>query len=218
LDAALAKDREQFENRVKALLLYLDAASSGDHALTEDLDAEIERLIGQPSLAVAHGFFEGMTYSSFLEAQNWLADERYAPWELCDLTPAQEAVTRRAEIEEQEEVGAADQDGQDVVWTAPWLDPAIPFRSGLTDKREIRVGDGAFGPRAKEDHVAGVDFGPLAAAGSVFPLEEVQLFEGEDFIPINDPTRLHPAQLKTLLLLEPERAGQILQALDKAGD
>jgi hypothetical protein len=205
LDAALAEDRELFENRVKALLLYLRAASSEDPALTAELNSEIERLIGESALLrVADGFFEGTTYSNFLVAPNWLADERYAPWKLCDLSPEQEAVTSRAEVEEegqeQEKVHA------DPVPFGPdtWLDRGTPFRSGLTDTREIHVADG--------------DFGPLAAAGSIFPLEEVQLFEGEDFIPINDPTRLHPAQLKLLLLLEPERAAQILEPLDKADE
>lgn len=204
LDAALAEDREQFENRVKALLLYLEAASPEDPALTADLDAEIERLIGGPSLDVAHGFFEGLTYADFPGAPDWLADERYAPWVLCDLSPDQEAVTRRAESEEEEERVAADQNEQDVVWTSTWLDLATPFRSGLAERREIHIADG--------------DFGPLAAAGSIFPLEEVQLFEGDEFVRINDPTRLHPAQLKLLLLLEPERAAQILQALEKADE
>jgi hypothetical protein len=202
LDAALAEDREQFENRLKALLLYLEAASSGDPELTADLGAEIERLIGESALAVGHGFFEGMTYASFLDARNWLADERYAPWELCELSPEQEAVTRRAEVTEERQQQEAAKANQDVYWEVQWLDRGKPFRTSLTDQREI--------------HVANGDFGPLAAAGGIFPLEEVQLFEGEDFIPIKDPTRLHPAQLKTLLLLEPERAAQILQALDNA--
>jgi hypothetical protein len=205
LDAALAEDRELFENRVKALLLYLRAASSEDPALTAELNSEIERLIGESALlAVADGFFEGMTYSSFLGAPNWLADERYAPWKLCDLSPEQDGVTRRSEMEEegqeQEEANA----DRDPFGPATWLDQGTPFRSGLTDKREIHVADG--------------DFGPLAAAGSIFPLEEVQLFEGDEFLRITDPTRLHPAQLKMLLLLEPGRAAEILQALEKADE
>ena len=60
------------------------------------------------------------------------------------------------------------------------------------------------------------EFGEFAIAGGIFPLEEAQLFEGENFLRINDPTRLHPAQLKMLLLLEPGRAAEILQALEKA--
>ncbi len=204
LDAALASDREQFENRVKALLLYLEAASSEDPALTADLEATIERLIGGPSLQVTDGFFEGMTYSSFLETPNWMADGRYAPWELCELSPEQEAVTRRSEIEEERQQQNKGNGDRNLNEEPTWLIRGIPLRSGTTDKREIHLADG--------------DFGPLATAGSVFPLEEVQLFEGDEFVRITDPTRLHPAQLKMLLLLEPERAEQILQALDKANE
>ncbi len=202
LDAALAKDREQFENRTKALLLYLGAAGSRDQELSADLVAEIERLIGEPALAVTHGFFEGLTYADFLGTPNWLTDERYAPWKLCDLSSEQDAVTRRSEAEKERHEHEEFNAGREFYVPHTWLIRPTPFRSSLAETREIHVADG--------------DFGQLAAAGSIFPLEEVQLFEGDEFVRINDPTRLHPAQLKMLLLFEPERAAEILQALEKA--
>ena len=91
-----------------------------------------------------------------------------------------------------------------ILLSTRWLEQGTPFRSSLISKRDIHLADG--------------DFGDLAAAGNIFPLEESQLFEGDEFLRINDPTRLHPAQLKTLLLLEPQRAAEILQALEKVGE
>lgn len=139
--------------------------------------------------------------TGLLEASHWIQSQDRAPWNMVELAPEQEAVTRRSEVEE-EEHQQAEESGNETIWTSPWLDRATPFRRSLTDKREIHLADG--------------DFGPLAAAGSIFPLEEIQLFEGDEFVRINDPTRLHPAQLKMLLLLEPERAAEILQALEQA--
>lgn len=137
-----------------------------------------------------------------IDANRWLEDERYAPWEVCSLILEQEAVTRRSEFEkeglQQKEVQADREDSSAMMW----LDQGTPFRSSLM--RDIHLADG--------------DFGDLAAAGNIFPLEESQLFEGEEFLRINDPTRLHPAQLKMLLLLEPQRAAEILKALEKAGE
>jgi hypothetical protein len=132
----------------------------------------------------------------------WLEDESYAPWKLCDLTAEQEAVTRCSEValKHQQESDS----GSGTLFTTSWLEQITPFRSALTDLREIHLADG--------------DFGPLAAAGSIFPLEEPQLFDGEKFLRIEDPTRLHPAQLKMLLLLEPGRAAEIVQALERLGE
>lgn len=144
------------------------------------------------------GFFGGVVLPS-----DWLARDDYAPWKLCDLSPEQQAVTRRSEVE-QEEDQQADGPEKNVTWTSTWADRETPFRSSLAETREIHLADG--------------EFGELAIAGGIFPLEEAQLFEGEKFLRINDPTRLHPAQLKMLLLLEPERAAEILQALEKAGE
>jgi hypothetical protein len=142
------------------------------------------------------GFFGGVVLPS-----DWLARDDYAPWKLCDLSPEQEAVTRRSEIE-QEEDQQEEGPEKDLIWTSTWPDRETPFRSSLAETREI--------------HLAGGEFGELSAAGGIFPLEEAQLFDGENFLRINDPTRLHPAQLKMLLLLEPGRAAEILQALEKA--
>jgi hypothetical protein len=141
------------------------------------------------------GFFGGVVVPS-----DWLARDDYAPWKLCDLSPEQQAVTRRAEVEQEQEQ-QADGPEKNVTWMITWADRETPFRSSLAETREIHLADG--------------EFGELAIAGGIFPLEEAQLFEGESFLRINDPTRLHPAQLKTLLLLEPERAAEILQALEK---
>jgi len=142
------------------------------------------------------GFFGEVVLPS-----DWLARDDYALWKLCDLSPEQQAVTRRSEVE-QEEDQQADGPDKNVTWTSTWADRETPFRSSLAETREIHLADG--------------EFGELAIAGGIFPLEEAQLFEGENFLRINDPTRLHPAQLKMLLLLEPGRAAEILQALEKA--
>ncbi len=202
LNAALAVDREQFENRVKAFALFVEGTASDGSGLTPEITEKIGRLSGGEQ--VSHGFFEGTTYLRFLETTSWLADERYAPWVVCDLSPEQEAVTRRSEFEEEMHLHEEASAHQDLYDAPTWLVRGTPFRTSLTDKREIHIADG--------------EFGELAAAGQIFPLEEAQLFEGEKFLRINDPTRLHPAQLKMLLLLEPERAAEILQALEKAGE
>ena len=135
---------------------------------------------------------------------DWLHGDDYAPWNLYPISSEQEAVTRRSEVEHERQQQETAKENEDLYWEVPWLDRDKPFRSSLADKKEIRGAD--------------KDFGPLAAAGCIFPLEEAQLFDGEEFLRVDDPTRLHPAQLKMLLLLEPERAAEILQALEKVGE
>lgn len=90
LDAALAKDQAQFEDRVKAFTLFVEAAASGDSGQTPEIIGEIERL--SDGEQVSHGVFEQSIYQRFLEAAQWLEDESYAPWNLCALTEEQRKI------------------------------------------------------------------------------------------------------------------------------
>lgn len=179
-----------------------------DQLLAEALERFEKELEDKASEVIESGgksfrIIESGPIDRLVSAESWLYDDAYAPWELCDLSPEQEAVTRRSEVE-QEEDQQADGPEKDLTWTSTWADRETPFRSSLAETREILLADG--------------EFGELATAGGIFPLEEAQLFEGEELLRINDPTRLHPAQLKMLLLLEPGKAAGILQALDKLGE
>lgn len=90
LDAALAEDQGQFEDRVKAFTLFVEAAASGDSGQTPEIIGEIERL--SDGEQVSHGVFEQSIYQRFLEAARWLEDESYAPWNLCALTEEQRKI------------------------------------------------------------------------------------------------------------------------------
>ncbi len=203
LKDGLRLDHQQIFSTIERLDSLLDEDLDSNQKAISEIKREaeeiggVERLDGRALMIIGE-----LVAKDVVVPDQWLLRDDYAPWKLCDLKAEQEAVTRRSEMGEegvqQDEAKAS----YEIYGTTSWHYQGTPFRSSLANKRAIRLADG--------------EFGQLAAAGHIFPLEEAQLFEGEKFLRIDDPTRLHPAQLKLLLLLEPERAAEILQALEKA--
>lgn len=140
-----------------------------------------------------------LPYEILIQPVSWLANDRYAPWTLCELTKEQQGVTRRDEVvtEQLRVIGA--EEGE----AAPsWFD-LRPSSVMITtsDKGET--------PRVEQE---------LRDAESVFPFTPEQVFpEGsEDQLAL--AKRLHPAQLKILLLLNPGLAGELSEDLARSGE
>lgn len=187
LGAALAKDQEQFENKVKAFAMFVEAAASGDSGLTQEIIGEIERL--SDGEQVSYGFFEGSIYLRFLAARTWLEAEHYAPWNLCALTERQREIFFAGKSPEPlGQVAAGDGSDED---PQPWYELALAASGGPIG------GDG------------GVSF------DSVYPFTEDQKLSLKGGEPLElEQGVMHPSQLKVLLLLRPELAAQLSEKLD----
>lgn len=214
LDTSSSSPSNEMETRLKKLMRDLGDRQRSWYAeaLSDALrldKGQKSQILEQLRLLMKEDFARSQSQhgEGYFEAEalwaNWLANDAYAPWELCSLTPEQEAVTSRSEVED-ERRERAEEPEEDRVWTSTWLDRGTPFRL-----RPITT------PGIDEPDEGGSAL--LLSSGSVFPLEEAQIPEGNAVLRMEDLTRLHPAQLKILLLQNPQRVGQIIEALEKAG-
>ena len=181
-------------------LWYLNALVDGlspDVAQKEILKTKLagafSRDLGQLEKSPADMDFEEWegVFGLFLTPERWLEDEEYAPWRLCDLSDGQMAITRQ----ETAEGKAMKSDGKEDP-------PPSWFELGST------ADDGSEAPDHENEK---------RDAEAVFPLDPAQVFaEGDDLLGM--VKRLHPAQLKTLLLLEPGIAGKLMESLEEGGE
>lgn len=144
----------------------------------------------------------------------------YPPWVLCDLTPEQASITWMAWAKKTDEAGGrAIENGDSAMATVP-SDGSKPPHEGSTLLFPTPNGEGVD----REDIPSWI-----VHAGSVMPLQANQSLQ---FAPdysdpfstqmenaktrfLEDIRRLHPAQLRTLLLIQPGIIGTIQTALDE---
>jgi hypothetical protein len=139
-------------------------------------------------------------YNDFIVASQWLADDRYAPWNLCKLDAEQLGITRYEEVVKQQlsVIGSQEEEGE----TPPsWFD-LRPTAMVVTTTH------GTEAPNVESEK---------RDAEAVFPLHPSQVIP-EDRNLLAMAKRLHPAQLKTLLLLNPELAGELMEELKRSGE
>lgn len=135
---------------------------------------------------------------------DWLEDERYAPWELCELTEEQLRLTWFGWVDalRNAEPGSAMLDPE-----RPWWNPET---SSMIDPRS--------GAGSISDYPTGEAPDKVNGAGSIFPFAKSQRFKSPDHDWAGSvdlqAMRCHPAQLKTSLLVSPELAAQLLEKLD----
>ena len=150
--------------------------------------------------ADSHEIVRQAPYNDFVAASQWLADDRYAPWNLCKLDVGQLAITRHEQVVKQQLSVIGSQEGEDEV-PPSWFE-LRPTAVVVTTTR------GTEAPnieREKRD------------AEAVFPLYPSQVAPGDgDLLAV--AKRLHPAQLKMLLLLNPELAGELMEELERDGE
>lgn len=137
-------------------------------------------------------------------AEGWLADERYAPWELCELTEEQLRLTwfEWVDASRNAEPGSA------------MLDPEKPWWNPETSS----MIDPLSGAGSISDYPTGEAPDKIDGAGSIFPFAKSQRFKSPDHDwagPVDlQAMRCHPAQLKTSLLVSPGLAAQLSEKLD----
>jgi hypothetical protein len=131
--------------------------------------------------------------SGLLMPERWIRNERCAPWSLCDLNASQrEVVGARADTT----VGdRSKEEGNDPGWFQP-------ERTVLVGGKELSLPDGV-------DEVGGVL--PLTGEQS-FPRDGNGNPIEKDMLAV--AMKLHPAQLKLLLLLDPDRASLLQDHLE----
>jgi hypothetical protein len=196
----LRLDPEQEQTAKEKLAGLLEETVAG---FRKDLSEQASEPIEQNGRRVQ--VVDAAVIRRLIESKQWLTDERYAPWELCELTDEQKRVTwfRYIHYVRTLEPGDVEYDAE-----RQWFDPD---GAGYTDPgsdSEGNVGDFATG--MAPDKVSG--------AGSIFPFGPSQEFviRGDQMAgPIDfQATRCHPDQLKTLLLVKPDTASRLLEALD----
>ena len=136
-------------------------------------------------------------HDTLLRPTRWLASDRYAPWSLCMVSTEQLAITRYDEVKDKQLTvigsGAAEE--------APsWLD-LKPVHLVTT---EVMSYEDASGLESRD-------------AEAVFPFTQDQRI-GDDGELLSLAKKLHPAQLKMLLLLDPHRAGELIKELEREGE
>lgn len=148
----------------------------------------------EPPPHPGEGAVPGPRFHGSLQAAEWLADERNAPWNLCALSKEQLAVTRHEEVvREQLNVISSEPGGKGAV--PSWFD--LRPRTDESAPPELE--------RARQD------------AAALFPFVSGQDAEGGGEL-LALAKGLHPAQLKTLLLLEPAIAGSLMEELEAQGE
>lgn len=130
--------------------------------------------------------------TGLLEPGYWIRGEEGAPWEMVQLTEEQQSLTRYLEVtSERQRRGAKDQDKED---RRNWME-LLSTRSEDELKLEI--------PQLVED------------VGAVLRFTEDQKFPQDDENLLSVVQAMHPAQLKLFVLLNPDLAIELGDALEK---
>ncbi len=148
---------------------------------------------------------DGSVVRKLIDAKQWLIDERYAPWELCELSDEQKRATWFGWLQNRLDAGP----GNPAYESYPhWINPES---ASITDPLNDDPGYVA-------DFPTGDAPGEVYGAGTVFPFVDDQTFAdaGKDGAGdlVVQAMGCHPAQLKTSLLLDPAVAGRLLEMLD----
>jgi hypothetical protein len=188
----LRLDSEQRRMAKEKLAGLLEEAEAG---FEKDLSEQASEPIEQNGRRVQ--VVDGAVISRLIDSKQWLTDEGYAPWELCELTEEQKRVTYLGYLIYYPEE------------SRPWFSPDGFGRTDPTDEHEGNIGDFSTGHAPD-----------IGEASAIFPFYSLQGFiggpeeEGRLVSLGRQATRCHPDQLKTLLLVKPEIASRLLGALD----
>lgn len=192
--------------------------------LFDSAKADYIEATGGPQFAEINGIWKdtnGGLIADFTSASVWLKNKSdpldapatnhsYQPWNLCSLTPDQEEITWKRWLKIAWNETARDQEK-----SSPPPDAETIKKRGIP---EFLLPDPS---NSRKDYLIKTDF---IVANFIFPFLSLQKFPytGDDPFdksgwPLLAKVRLlHPAQLKILLLIWPESAGIIQQALDAA--
>jgi hypothetical protein len=151
----------------------------------------------------------GEEIRKFIDAGQWLTDERYAPWELCDLTEAQLQVTWHPIL--------ADVDRSTNGKPPNWLDAPSSELVAFEDGKDPAISDDQAMVLVRQSVLAEADH--LETAGLVFPIPAIPLSSGPAHKSplVRELCSYHSSQLKTLLLLRPKLAEEAMIELDQSG-
>jgi hypothetical protein len=186
LAVALAGETKQFE-RVEMAFRLMDGWQANPREPSEQERQELKDVF---ELAGAEPFGRSIVYFSVAWPELWVQSDAYAPWDLCQLSPDQLAITNYKHVSAQHGENA----------TAGWLmAPEIEGTEGI----ELRLPYFLQKP-------AGIL--PLTAE-QILPHNEDS--SSADKMSIGVLTKLHPAQFKLLLLCYPELAEDIRLLLEK---
>jgi hypothetical protein len=194
----LALDAEQRRVASEKLWLLADEATQRVAKELMEHDASVEKLLEkQPEIL-----------RDLIDANRWLEDERYAPWDLCELTKEQVRLTWFEWVNSRRN---AEPDSLTYEPDMPWFDDRMvvggPSEGGGWTIADFPTGDA---PTA------------INGAGSILPFIAGQTFRkgnGDGVGSLEDQAMgCHPAQLKSLLLLAPNIASRLLERLDETGE
>jgi hypothetical protein len=191
----------------------LSASKELDVLLSEALERFGGELAEKASAVVEHNgksfrVVESGLINRMISAERWLADERYAPWELCELTKDQLRLTWFGWVNSRR---TAEPDSLIYEPDMPWFDDRM-VAGGPTEDGGWTIGDFPTGDAPTA----------INGAGSILPFVSRQRFIKGDVVGVGpleaQAMGCHPAQLKTLLLIAPTIASRLLERLDETGE
>lgn len=150
-----------------------------------------------------HVIAELPSYAGLAEPAHWLEDQELAPWKLVDLAAPQLRITWH-DFRQPEGPRAEDE--------VPWFDPAAMEVLNLAVPGKPTASEFPAGSAPTE----------IEGAAAIFPFTPGQNFsrhgrQGAGKLE-SEAMGCHPAQLKTLLLLRPELAGELMAELQESGE
>jgi len=191
----------------------LAASKELDALLSEALEHFGDELAEKASAVIEHNgksfrVVESGPIHRLISAESWLEDERYAPWELCELTEEQLRLTWFGWVHSRR---TAAPDSLIYEPDMPWFDDRM-VAGGPREDGGWTIGDFPTGDAPTA----------INGAGSILPFVSRQRFVKGDVDGVGpleaQAMGCHPAQLKTLLMVAPTIASRLLQRLDETGE
>jgi len=172
--------------------------------LFEEAVADFQKSLSEQA-SEPHEGDGGQAISKFIDAEQWLTDERYAPWELCELKERQLNLTWFDWINSRRN---AEPDSLTYEPNMPWLGDRMLL--GNAEKGSSWIGDFSTGDAP----------GEINGAGSILTFISEQDFSRKPWPGAGmlecQALACHPAQLKTLLLFNPSIVERLLARIDAA--
>ena len=178
-------------------------------SLKESLDRTMELFAGvEASTTIrASGIYSEIHFAANL----WMRSDEFAPWNLCELSEAQSALTLEAEWRNQ--VKAAQNIQSNFNLDRTWF-----ARLGVSMKEPVFGSLIAYEPGSTINTpsvMPGIGPGGMIDISSTFPLTPDQKLEYHLNDVVAQAKILHPAQLRLGLLLNPSLAGSISREMDR---
>lgn len=209
---ALRDFREKQNNwYLAAISEALSLTSAQKRAVRASLKESLDRAMEvYADLGGTTARLPGIYSEMHFEANLWIRPDEYAPWNLCELTEVQSALTMEQDWRIRNE--AAPAAGGDFRWKTEWLGRLTVAMKDPSSGEVLGYPPPSFMDLACM--MPGTVRGGIIDISTAFPLTPDQTLADHRNDLAAQAKMLHPAQLRMALLLNPSLAASILQGMD----